>query len=115
MSDHRDKYAGRFGNEENDKTEQNAGRSQKDKNEETAWNVGKVKSAWNGNTVYLPDELDSRLDDEYDRLNYICDFEILKDRHFKPLVVVFGLERIERMEAHEVREVLEELTGETVE
>ena len=113
MSDHRDKYAGRFGNEQNTENEENAGQDKNDENGESAWNVGKVKTAWNGNTVYLPDELDSRLDDEYDRLNYICNFEILKDRHYKPLVVVHGLERIERMESSEVKEALEELTGDS--
>lgn len=112
MSDHRDKYAGRFEGEENAGNESN---EKSEERSESAWNVGKVKTAWNGNTVYLPDELDSRLDDEYNRLKYVCDFKILKDRHYKPLVVVYGLERIERMEEHEVREALEELTGETVE
>ena len=110
----RDRVARRFDDEkeENDTRSERSMNAENDQPEENAWNVKSVKKAWTGNTVYLPDVLHEPLKDEYDRLNYICDFDIQKDRDYKPLVIALGLERIERMESEEVKEALERMTQE---
>lgn len=73
------------------------------------WDAERVKSAWNGVTVYLPDPMKDRLDKQYQRLNYECDFEILKDRHLKPLVIEHGLNAVEEMDPDDVQEALGDL------
>ena len=79
-----------------------------------AWNVGSVKTEWNANTVYLPDALDERFDDEFDRLKYVLDRDITKDRYYKPLIIALGMERLERMEKEDVEAFLERMEREEV-
>lgn len=79
-----------------------------------AWNVGSVKAAWNANTVYLPDGLNERFDDEFDRLKYVLDRDLTKDRYYKPLVIALGMERLERMDPKEVETFMERMEREEV-
>lgn len=117
----RDKYADRFETGETAKSEEtdessgpseNEQRSEKDQNDEkegNAWNEGNVKQDWNGWTVYLPDELDEPFEDEYNRLQYVLDRGIKKDRHYKPLMVALALDRLEDMESEDITTFLERM------
>jgi hypothetical protein len=120
MSDGRDdvtdRVASRFG--EDDDTEEpsrsqnetNEQKSQNETNANTSQSVMNVKNAWNAKTVYLPDELHDEMGTAYKRLdlNLDDDFdELRKTRHFYPLLIAVGLERLEDMESKEVIERLE--------
>lgn len=63
-----------------------------------------VKKEWSDGAMYVylpPDELPERIDQEYERLRYECKRDggvsIQKDRHYKPIVVIDGLEAVEEM------------------
>lgn len=68
-----------------------------------------VKQEWDGVYMYLPsndeDEIVERINTEYERLRYECSQEagvsIEKDRHFKPVLVLDGLEALEGMDGSE--------------
>jgi hypothetical protein len=121
--DVQDRLAKRFegeddGNEERDKSamrdmsKENADSDANDGSDlpaGSAWNVENVKQAWKGLTVYLPDEVDSEVDDEWSRLNYVADGDYKKDRHFKPFLVRLGLERMAEMEGEELDERIERM------
>ena len=116
MTDPRDKYASRLDpdpsdpSDPDDESDQDGQNDKSAKNDRNPWNAKNVKNAWNPNTFYLPPEyLDQRFGDQYDRLNYLLDRDIKKDRHYKPLVIALGLERLERMEEQEVMDVLERM------
>ena len=69
-----------------------------------------VKKEWKALNVYLPeDTLFTRVNKQFDRLNYECDWNIKKNRHYYPLLIAYGIERIEEMEGGEVKELLEGL------
>lgn len=118
----KERLAARFGdetNDENDKNTMNADTATTDQSAQSAgnaWNVESVKDAWRGMTAYLPDELRERLDDEYRRVDYelsgeVGDEQLRKDRHYKPLVIALGLERIEEMDGEELEEFIERMEG----
>lgn len=78
-----------------------------------AMNATNVKEEWNAFSVYLPEELDDNLSRAYKKLDWELDeaegLSIKKTRHFYPLVVDLGLERIERMESNEIKERMEDI------
>ena len=84
---------------------QNAQNAQKAKN---------VKKAWNATSIYLPDGLDTKLSTMYKRVDLQLSEDagrsIKKTRHYYPVVIALGLERMERMESEEIIEVMEELS-----
>jgi len=94
---------------------QSAQRSENEGNAQSAWNAKNVKSEWTGVTVYLPDHLRNALDDEYRRLDFEVGGEgpngesLRKDRHFKPLVMALGMERMSGMEGQELMERMERM------
>ncbi|AFK20734.1 hypothetical protein E6P09_19030 (plasmid) [Haloferax mediterranei ATCC 33500] len=96
-------------NAENSESAMNAEKQVRVKN---PWDAESVKSEWNGVTVYLPDPMKKRLDKQYQRLNYECDFQILKDRHVKPLVIEYGLDAVAEMAPDDVQDALDELERE---
>lgn len=86
----------------------------------SAWDVDNIRNAWTGVTIYLPNHLQGRLDDEYRRVDYDLEGEISeagdvggtdlrKDRHFKPLVIALGLERLSRMEGNDLNACIERM------
>ena len=81
------------------KDEQSSKNSKKAKN---------VKKEWKALSVYLPDELESDLSRTYKRLDWELEADrelsIKKTRHYYPLVVELGLERIEEMESSEIED-----------
>lgn len=84
---------------------QNAQNAQKAKN---------VKKAWNATSIYLPDDLDTKLSTTYKRadlqLSEDAGISFKKTRHYYPVVIALGLERMEHMESEEIMEVMEELS-----
>lgn len=83
-----------------------------DKNAMNTQRAKNVKKAWNTKSIYLPDDLDSQLSKAYKRLDLELDDEIdqlKKTRHFYPLVINAGLERLEEMERNEVLESMERI------
>ncbi|WP_135807316.1 hypothetical protein [Halorussus marinus] len=101
MRDMNDQNENRDGSEENEENGLPAG---------SAWNVENVKQEWNGVSFYLPDELVDPMNDEWSRLNYVADGDYKKDRHFKTLVVLLGMERMVDMEGEELDERIERMT-----
>jgi hypothetical protein len=117
----RDRMARRLsGDEENavdSKNDMSAENVSPDSTEQSAWDVESVKDAWNGMTVYLPDHLREGLDDEYRRIDYELGGEVdgdtlKKDRHFKPLLIALGMERMAGMGGDELVESIERMERE---
>jgi len=115
MSDGRDnvddRLASRFDNDEetDDGESQNAPSSM---NAQKAKTVGNVKDEWNARTIYLSDELEGELSKLFKRLDLKLDDEMSsfrKTRHFYPLLVTVGKERLESMEGEELIEKLERI------
>ncbi|WP_312908480.1 hypothetical protein [Natronosalvus caseinilyticus] len=61
--------------------------------------------------MYLPDEIDSTFDNEYDRLVYECgrelDWKPKKNKHYYPIAVKHGVDAIEDMSAGEFVEAVD--------
>lgn len=71
-----------------------------------------VKKDWNARSVYLPDGVDGDLTTAFKRLDFELsqagyNFSLKKTRHFYPLVIQLGLERLGGMELNEVMERME--------
>lgn len=87
-------------------TDKNAQNSQTDRRAQN------IKKEWNVRSFYLDDDLDSDLTTAFKRLDLELseadsDIDLKKTRHFYPLLVELGLERLEEMEVTEVTERLE--------
>jgi|APHM01.1.fsa_nt_gi hypothetical protein len=122
MSDGRDevtdRVASRFDTDnESDGEEQSSDTTQAEKETSgssaaNSHRAKNVKKAWNAKSIYLTDDLDSRLSKAYKRLDLELDDEVdqfKKTRHFYPLVVSAGLERLEKMKRNEVLESMERI------
>jgi len=74
---------------------------------------GSVKEEQTGTYMYLPTSQAKRLRRVYNILKAEYEFEFdeefEKNRHFYPLVVAYGLEHLEGMDAAEIRDHLETL------
>lgn len=70
-----------------------------------------VKEEWKALSVYLPDELEADLSRTYKRLDWELEADeaisIKKTRHYYPLVVELGLERIDELESDEIKDRIE--------
>lgn len=107
-----DRMAQRFDNEGGDKKAQNEENEENNKSSMNEMNVQNVKEEWTGKTLYLPDELNSDLSKVYKQLDLELDDALnsfRKTRHFYPLLVTVGKERLESMEQDEIIERLEEI------
>jgi hypothetical protein len=116
-----DRLSRRFDAEQDDETEQSSQQSQNDmgstqsQDDESAQASQKaqnIKKAWNVRSFYLDDELDQDLTTAFKRLDLEfseadAGVDLKKTRHFYPLIVEFGLERLEEMDVTEVTERLE--------
>lgn len=113
-----DRLSKRFGDEsgEDGDTEEQEMSSQRDRNAQTSQNAQKaknIKKEWNVRSVYLSDDLDDDLTTAFKRLDLDLDemdtdIDLKKTRHFYPLIVELGLERLEELEVTEITERLEE-------
>lgn len=122
--DVKSRFAQRFENDESGKTGKNdqtaktgkrAGAEKNDKNDQRSKNKKtiNIKEAWTNHSVYLPNDLTSELGRQYKYLDLELDEEfgqsIQKTRHYYPLIVQLGLERLEGLESKEAKERLDEL------
>jgi hypothetical protein len=85
---------------------------QKDRNAQSSQKAKNIKEEWNVRSFYLSDDLDGRLSTAFKRLDLDLsesdnDIDLKKTRHFYPLLVELGLERLEEMDVTEVTERLE--------
>jgi hypothetical protein len=115
-NDARERLEGRFDdndgaqNDRNSKTERKSKKEKKSKNSKKAKNV---KKAWNARSVYLPDDLNERVDREFKRLDFeLSDSDAIdgfgKTRDFYPLLFELALEEFEDMSVEELEERLSE-------
>jgi hypothetical protein len=104
-----DRVADRFETEEDDS--QNDKKAQKAKNAQRSQkDLPNVKEAWSAKSVYLPDGLLDELGKAYKQLDLNLDDDLKqfeKTRHFYPLLIMEGIERVESMESSEIIEQLE--------
>lgn len=75
-----------------------------------------VKEEWVGMTVYLPSSMRDELNLLFQQYKYECkrdgDTDLKKLRHFYPLVVALGLERLEKTETGDLAPLLSSITDE---
>lgn len=112
-----DRLSRRFDEDKEDEAdeEQNGQKSQtseKDMSSSTSQKAQNIKKEWNVSSFYLPDDLNRELTTAYKRLDLEieqadAEIDLKKTRHYYPLVVALGLERLEEMEVTEVTEQLE--------
>ena len=109
-----DRLSKRFDDESDDDSGDETDMStQSDRNAQISQKAQNIKKEWNVRSIYLSDDLDDelttafkRLDLELDQLD--PDIDLKKTRHFYPLIVELGLERLEELEVTEVTEYLQE-------
>lgn len=80
--------------------------------QQDAWNVSSIRDEWKSLNVRLPDHILRRFNSYHKRLDYeltaaTTDREFKKDRHYKPLVIAFGLMAVKDMDAKEVEQALD--------
>lgn len=100
---------------QSDETDMGSSNSQADKTAQASQNAQKtknIKKEWNVRSFYLDDDLDGDLSTAFKRLDLELseadtEVDLKKTRHFYPLIVSLGLERLEEMEVTEVTEELE--------
>ena len=116
-----DRLSRRFDNdspEDNDNSESESdtdhasSKSQSSRNAQKSQKPQNVKKEWNVRSIYLDDTLESELTTLFKRLDLELseaetDLELQKTRHFYPLIVELGLERLEEMDVTEITEKLE--------
>lgn len=93
-------------------TDMSSSQSKPSKKSQNAQKAQNIKKEWNVRSFYLDDDLDDELMTAFKRLDLDLseaesDISLKKTRHFYPLIVQLGLERLERMEVTEVTEALE--------
>ena len=116
-----DRLSRRFDNdspEDNDNSESESdtdhasSKSQSSRNAQKSQKPQNVKKEWNVRSIYLDDTLESELTTLFKRLDLELseaetDLELQKTRHFYPLIVELGLERLEEMDVTEITDKLE--------
>lgn len=116
-----DRLSRRFDDDQDDKNDTTSEEPQNDmtsvqsggeRKSQTSQKAQNIKKEWNVRSFYLNDDLDSDLTTAFKRLDLSLseadsDVDLKKTRHFYPLIVELGLERLEEMEVTEVTERLE--------
>lgn len=116
----KDRFAERFEGEEDEQSEneQQEKTEQKKKTEEQKKSSKKEKKVntkkdWTNHSIYLNNVLAADLSRSYKRLDLDLDEEygksIKKTRHYYPLIIKLGLERLEELEVKEVKEKIESM------
>lgn len=109
-----DRLSKRFeGDDDADSDENTDMSSQPDRNAQKSQKAKNIKKEWNVRSFYLSDDLDDEVTTAFKRLDLDLDgadtdIDLKKTRHFYPLLVELGLERLEELEVTEVTEQLEE-------
>lgn len=69
-------------------------------------NIGNIKEEWVNLTIYLPERLREEIELAFREVSYECmraeDRDIQKLRDFYPLLVVLGLESLDRIESKDI-------------
>lgn len=118
-----DRLSRRFDDDQDDENETTLDESQNnmtsvqsggERKSQTSQKAQNIKKEWNVRSFYLDDGLDSDLTTAFKRLDLSlseadAEVNLKKTRHFYPLIVELGLERLEGMD---VTEVTERLDGE---
>jgi hypothetical protein len=116
-----DRLSRRFDDDQDDENETISEKSQNDMNSsqsgaerksQASQRAQNIKKEWNVRSFYLDDGLDSDLTTAFKRLDLSlseadAEVNLKKTRHFYPLIVELGLERLEEMDVTEVTERLE--------
>ncbi|MFC6875439.1 hypothetical protein [Halobellus marinus] len=110
-----DRMSRRFGDQDDNTDDNNSMSStpsQSETKEQTSQKAQNIKKEWNVRSFYLDDDLNDDLTTAFKRLDFELsesgsDIDLKKTRHFYPLIVRLGLERLEEMEVTEVTEELE--------
>lgn len=116
-----DRLSRRFDDDQDDEDETTSEESQNDMTSVQSGNERKaqasqkaqnIKKEWNVRSFYLDDGLDSDLTTAFKRLDLSlseadAEVNLKKTRHFYPLIVELGLERLAGMDVTEVTERLE--------
>lgn len=116
-----DRLSRRFESSQNDEKENQPEKSQEDmsstssqkeRNAQSSQKAKNIKEEWNVRSFYLSDDLDARLSTAFKRLDLDLsesdsEIDLKKTRHFYPLLVELGLNRLEEMDVTEVTERLE--------
>ena len=98
---------------EDTQTDMSSSPSQNNNSAQKAQKAKNIKKEWNVRSFYLDDDLDDRVTTAFKRLDLNvseseAEIDLKKTRHFYPLLVELGLERLEEMEVTEVTEKLED-------
>lgn len=101
------------GESDTEATEIGSQTSETDKSAQASQKAQNIKKEWNVRSFYLDDELNDDLATMFKRLDFElseadADVDLQKTRHFYPLIVELGLERLEGMDITEVTEQLED-------
>ena len=110
-----DRLSARFDSGEDvdeSQTDMSSSESRTDKSAQASQKAQNIKKEWNVRSFYLDDDLDGDLSTAFKRLDLQLseaevDVDFKKTRHFYPLIVKLGLERLEEMEVTEVTERFE--------
>ena len=114
-----DRLSKRFGDEsdgddpDEDDTDMSSQSDMNAQSSQSAQKAKNIKKEWNVRSVYLSDDLNDELTTAFKRLDLDIDetdtvIDLKKTRHFYPLIVELGLERLEELEVTEITERLEE-------
>ena len=93
-------------------TDHASSKSQSSRNAQKSQKPQNVKKEWNVRSIYLDDTLETELTTLFKRLDLELseaetDVELQKTRHFYPLIIELGLERLEEMDVTEITDQLE--------
>lgn len=112
-----DRLSRRFDDDQDDESDtskksQNNMTSGQSENEMSSQKAQNIKKEWNVRSFYLDDNLDNDLSTAFKRLDLSLseadtDVDLKKTRHFYPLIVELGLERLEEMDITEATERVE--------
>ena len=96
-----------------DKTDMSSQPNRNAQKSQKPQNTKNIKKEWNVRSFYLSDDLDGEVTTAFKRLDLDIDgadtnIDLKKTRHFYPLLVELGLERLEELEVTEITERLED-------
>jgi hypothetical protein len=100
--------------ESESESDRSSSKSQSSRNSQKSQKPQNVKKEWNVRSIYLDDTLESELTTMFKRLDLELseadtDVELQKTRHFYPLIIELGLERLEEMDVTEIIDQLESM------
>jgi len=99
-------------NDTKSQTDMSSSTSQTSQNAQKNKKAQNIKKEWNVRSFYLDDDLDAEVTTAFKRLDLAVsesdsDVDLKKTRHFYPLLVELGLERVEDMDIEAIVDRLE--------